>query len=139
MTATSDGSTFAYNDDGDMISRNLNGQPVQTLAWSEEHRLAHVKEGNTVKAEFIYGLDDTRLRRKTGDTYTYYHSDGSEYAWDNATGTGVFTYYHQIGGRTVAFTTSDDSKTTWMFSDQISSTSLTRDDSGVNKVQRYTP
>ena len=39
----------------------------------------------------------------------------------------------------MAFTTSDDSKTTWMFSDQISSTSLTRDDAGVNKVQRYTP
>ncbi len=108
------------------------------LWWNEEHRLAHVKEGNTVKAEFIYGLDDSRLRRKTGDTYTYYHADGSEYAWDNATGTGVFTYYHQIGGRTVAFTTSDDSKTTWMFSDQISSTSLTCDDAGVNRVQRYT-
>ena len=74
-----------------------------------------------------------------GDVYAFYHSDGSEYTWDNATGAGVFTYYHQIGGRTVAFTTSDDSKTTWMFSDQISSTSLTRDDAGVNRVQRYTP
>ena len=139
VTATSDGATFAYNADGDMITRNLVGQPVQTLEWNEDRRLAKVTQSGSVEAEFIYGLDDSRVRRKTGDIYTYYHADGTEYTWDNATNTGHFTYYHQIAGQTVAYTTSNDSKTTWMFNDHITSTSVTRDDTGAMSTQRYTP
>ncbi len=137
--ATSDGSSFAYNVDGDMVTRNLAGQSAQSLAWNDDHRLASVKEGANVVAEFIYGLDETRVRRKTGDTYTYYHVDGTEYEWDNASQTGVFTYYHQMAGRTVAFTKSDTGVTTWMHADQVNSTSVTRDQTGTAKTQRYTP
>ena len=137
VTSTSDGSTFDYNANGDMILRNLAGKPAQTLEWDKGRRLERVKEGNTEVAEFLYGIDDTRVRRKTGGTYTYYHADGTQYTHDGTT--GVFTYYHQISGKTVAYTTSNDSKTTWMYSDQINSTGVTRDQNGVAGTQRYTP
>ena len=89
--------------------------------------------------DFLYAIDDMRVRRadNTG-TATYYHADGTEYAVD-ATGNGVFTYYHQMGSRTVAYTTSDDEVTTWMFSDIINSTGATIDENGARNTARYTP
>ena len=140
VTATSNGSTFQYNDDGDMTVRNLAGQPAQTLDWNEDHRLAKITENGSVTAEFVYGLDDTRLRRKTDDNiYTFYHADGTEYTWDSNTNSGTFTYFHQIAGRTVGFTNSDTGITTWMHSDQVNSTSVTHDQTGARITQRYTP
>ena len=139
VTSTSDGSTFSYNADGDLTLRNLAGQPAQTLVWDDGRRLESVTQsGDTT--EFLYGIDDTRVRRKTSDdVYSFYHADGTEYTWDDQTSTGTFTYYHQIVGRTVAFTTSDDGVTTWMHADQVNSTSHTRDENGVAQTQRYTP
>ena len=40
-------------------------------------------------AEFLYAIDDTRVRRKVDDTYTFYHADGTEYSFDAATGGGL--------------------------------------------------
>jgi RHS repeat-associated protein len=134
VTETTDGAQFTYNTDGDMLTRDIPGRPIQTLAWDDGQRLESVTDTNG-STEFLYALDDTRVRRKTGNTYTYYHSGGTEYTHDGTTGT--FTYYHQIDGKTVAFTVNGD--TTWMYSDQVSSTSMTRTDAGLNSIQRYTP
>lgn len=134
VTATSDGSTFVYDDDGNMTTRNLAGQPSQTLVWDDGQRLESLTDSSGT-TEFLYGIDDTRVRRETGGTYTYYHADGTEYEHDGTTGT--FTYYHRINGKTVGYTR--DGTTTWMFADQVSSTADTRDETGAHTVQRYTP
>ena len=80
-----------------------------------------------------------RIRRSdaTG-TATYYHADGTEYAV-SPSGDGVFTYYHDMSGRTVAFTTSEANETTWMFSDQVNSTAVTRNQNGDITNAYYTP
>ncbi len=136
VTATSDGSSYVYDDNGNMTTRNPAGSPAQTLTWDKTQRLRTVTD-TTGTTEFLYDVDGQRVRRKTGDTYTFY-ADGIEYEYDDATNTGTFTWYHQIAGRTVAYTQTG-STTTWMFQDQINSTGLTRTDAGVNSVQRYTP
>ena len=117
-----------------MTTRNLAGQPSQTLVWDDGQRLESLTDSSGT-TEFLYGIDDSRVRRETGGTYTYYHADGTEYEHDGTTGT--FTYYHRINGKTVGYTR--DETTTWMSTDQINSTSLTRTDAGVNSIQRYTP
>ena len=138
VSSISDGSTFTYDANGNMELRNLAGQPAQQLEWDEGRRLASVSEGSTTVAEFLYSIDDTRVRRVTDDgTTTYYLMDGSEYT-EGPNG-NYFTYYHSINGRMVAFTNSDSGDTTWMGSDIVNSTAVTRDENGVVNTQRYTP
>ena len=125
VTSLQDGSAFSYNADGNMTVRNLNGQPSQTLLWDEGRRLEAVTEGTTTVAEFLYGIDDARVRRIAEDgTETYYLPDGTEYTVDG--NNDYFTYYHSINGDMVAFTNSDTGITTWMGSDIVNSTSVTR-------------
>ena len=72
VTATSDGSTFNYDANGNMTLRNLAGQPAQTLTWDEGRRLEEITVGGQTEAEFLYAIDDRRVRRLTGDgTATY--------------------------------------------------------------------
>ncbi len=137
VTATSEGGQFGYDDNGNMTSRRpAAGAVTQTLEWDVTQNLEKVTDGTT-STEFLYDVDGQRVRRHSGDIYTFY-ADDAEYEWNNATGTGSFTWYHSIAGRTVAYTKSG-SATTWMFQDQINSTALTRIDTGINSVQRYTP
>ena len=120
-----------------MTSRDLAGQPSQTLVWDEGRRLEEVRVGNTVEAEFLYAIDDRRVRRIADGVATYYLGDGSEYTIDGAN--SYFTYFHSVNGRMVAFTKSDTDVTTWMGADIVNSTSNTRDENGVTAQQRYTP
>ena len=94
-------STFAYDNNGNMTTRNLAGQPSQTLVWDEGRRLEEVRVGNNVEAEFLYAIDDRRVRRITDGVATYYLADGSEYTIDGAN--SYFTYFHSVNGRMVAF------------------------------------
>ena len=110
--------------------------------WDEGRRLEEVNQGTTTLAEFLYSIDDTRVRRVADDgTATYYLHDGTEYT-EGPNG-DYFTYYHSIGGRMVAFTRSDTDVTTWMGSDVVNSTSVTRDENDtatdIALTQRYTP
>ena len=82
---------------------------------------------------------DTRVRRKVDDTYTFYHADCTEYSFDADTGTGYFTYYHQMSGRMIGFTRSDTDVTTWTGNDIVGSTSTTRNENGQVATHRYTP
>ena len=105
--------------------------------WDEGRRLEEVRVGNTVEAEFLYAIDDRRVRRIADGVVTYYLGDGSEYTIDGAN--SYFTYFHSVNGRMVAFTKSDTDVTTWMGADIVNSTSNTRDENGVTAQQRYTP
>ena len=60
------------DDDGNMTTRNLAGQTAQTSVWDDGQRLEKPSSS-------MDGIYDTRVRRKTGNTYTYYHADGTEY------------------------------------------------------------
>ena len=108
-----------------MTRRNIAGQPDQILVWDEGRRLAEVRESGSVVAEFLYAVDDTRVRRKVDDSYTFYHADGTEYSFDADGGEGYFTYYHQMSGRMIGFTRSDSGVMTWTGSDIVGSTSAT--------------
>ena len=105
--------------------------------WDEGRRLEEVRVGNTVEAEFLYAIDDRRVRRIADGVATYYLADGSEYTIDGTD--SYFTYFHSVNGRMVAFTKSDTEVTTWMGADIVNSTSNTRDENGVTAQQRYTP
>jgi len=215
VTALGDGSTFSYDTDGNMITRNLTGEPNQTLAWDVEQRLDTVTVAGGDTTSFLYDADGARVRRQTGDTTSFYPAGGSEYkitagggsppptnicyvqasgggillTWQNQPGTEVvrnssgwvttppsgtltytdangsvndgwlirrsgvdeicqiyvpgggstsaFTHYYTLGGRTVGYTVDGD--VSWLWTDQINSTGLTRTDTGVNSVQRYAP
>lgn len=107
------------------------------MNWDLDQRLESVTQAGQDHTEFVYDADGARVRRSSGDVFTYYPAGGTEYVFDVAAGSGEFSHYHSFNGAMVAFTTGGD--TTWMFTDQISSTSLTHSEAGVNKIQRYTP
>ena len=89
--------------------------------------------------EFLYAIDDMRVRRSdSSGGATFYHADGTEYSVLPGE-VGVFTYYHGMGGRTVAFTTSEANEPTWMFGDVINSTAVTRNEAGEIRRAFYTP
>ena len=139
VTATSDGSVFDYDDNGNMTIRNLAGEPNQTLSWDVDQRLDQLAINGGDTTTFVYDADGQRVRRQTGGpngTTTYYPVGGSEYeVVGNSPGT--FTHYYTVGGETVAY--NHDGTVTWMWKDYVNSTTLTRTDNGANSVQRYTP
>ena len=87
VTRIDNGSTFAYDADGNLTNRNLAGQPNQTLAWDQEQRLQSVRIAGGETTEFLYDAEGARVRRQTGDTTTFYTPDGSEYTITTTPGT----------------------------------------------------
>lgn len=139
VTATSDGSTFMYDVDGNMKQRNLAGQPNQTLDWDVDQRLDSVTTAGGDTTTFVYDADGQRVRRQTGGAAgitTYYPIGGSEYEVIGAS-PGTFTHYYSVGGNAAAY--NKNGTITWMWKDFVNSTALTRTETGVNSVQRYTP
>lgn len=130
------GGNYTYDDNGDATQRTAPGTTSsQALTWDEQRRLRSVTEGAAVTS-FRYDSDGTRVRRQSGNDYTYYFP-GGEYLYNTGTSTGEFTYYHALNDSTVAMTIGGE--LTWMYGDQIGSTSLTRTAAGANKTQRYLP
>ncbi|MEM8926545.1 MAG: hypothetical protein AAGD35_23820, partial [Actinomycetota bacterium] len=75
VTATSNGSTFAYDDDGNMTARRLAGEPAQTLSWARDQRLVSVAGGSS-ETGFLYDADGVRVRRVVEGGMTTYYSAG---------------------------------------------------------------
>ena len=136
VTAMSDGSTFAYDDNGNMTDRDLAGQPDQTLSWNDDQRLESLAIAGGDTTTFLYDADGNRTRRTTGNTTTYYIHNGSEFERTGTSG-GTFTHYYRIGGDTVAYR--DGTTLTWLWSDHLGSSTTTKTATGSVVKQRYTP
>ncbi len=139
VTATSSGDSFAYDADGKMVVRDLAGVPSQVLVWDADQRLDEVRPTGGTVTSFLYDADGRRVRRQTGATTTFYVG-GAEY--ERTGNSGVFTHWHSLAGTTVAFTETSGNTggvTSWLWTDHLGSSTLTRDETGVRRVQRYGP
>ena len=107
VTATTNGGSFGYDANGNMVTRVLS-PTTYTLVYDAENRLIQYKQGTTVLASYTYDGDGTLVQKVAGGATTYYA--GAHYektVWsalsatplnygvaclDNASGTGYLMY-----------------------------------------------
>ncbi|MBT8193811.1 MAG: hypothetical protein KJP22_10450 [Acidimicrobiia bacterium] len=125
---------FAYDDNGNMTSRDIAGG-TQTLAWDDDHQLDSVADTSGTTS-FLYDADGNRVKRTTGSESTVHV--GGVYEYTTAGANTTETSYYTVAGRTVAVRNGSDLH--YLAQDHLGSTSLTRDgSSGSVAVHRYKP
>uniref|UniRef100_UPI00141F3DC2 RHS repeat-associated core domain-containing protein n=1 Tax=Isoptericola sp. BMS4 TaxID=2527875 RepID=UPI00141F3DC2 len=98
--ASGEVSSFGYDAAGNMTSRDVAGEPAQSLSWDPEGELTRVAEGSQTVGEYTYTPDGDRLLRTEGGRTTLYLPGGTELTADGSSTSAV--RYYQFGGRTVA-------------------------------------
>jgi len=133
VTYTSDGSSFEYDANGDMIRRRFGGSSY-TLTYDHENRLVRVS--GAVTAEFAYDGDGNMVKAAVDGVTTYYVGDYFE--WSGSTSSMVKYYY--ADGQRIAMREGAAGALYWLFSDHMGSTTVAADSRG-DKVGelRYTP
>jgi RHS repeat-associated protein len=116
VTSLSNGNTYAYDANGNMTSRQVNGQ-VFNLAYDSDSRLVQVS--GTVSETFKYNGDGQRVIGTEGGITTVYI--GNYFEWKGSTSTMVRYYY--AGAARVAMRTGT-ADPLWMFGDHLGSTSV---------------
>ena len=132
MTSLSDGSTYAYDANGNMIARSEGGVLYQQ-EFDIENRLRVVTHTTTSAVTgFVYDGDGVRAKRTASGGTTVYVGQYYE-----VQGSTIRKYYY-LGGRRIAL--KEGSEVYYLHADHLGSTSLTTNSSG-GKVaeQRYLP
>jgi RHS repeat-associated protein len=104
--------TYAYDDTGNLIERNRQGQ-TQTLTWNAEGKVESIEDAQGT-TEFVYDADGNRLIRRDPAGKTLY-LDGTELRYDETSGEQTCTRYYQHLGTTVAVRTA--AGLTWLVND----------------------
>ena len=94
----------AYGDDdaGNTTSRDVAGDPSQSLVWDVEGELAQVTTGSATDS-YVYSADGDRLVRRQGGSTTVYLPGGMELTATG--GTVKATRYYSFNGQVVAVRT----------------------------------
>ncbi|MBN2004448.1 MAG: RHS repeat protein [Anaerolineae bacterium] len=122
--------TYAYDPNGNQITRNLNGS-LSTLTYDAENRLTAVS--GATSASFVYDGDGARVKTVMGGVTTTYV--GNYFEWTGNTSTMVKYYY--AGSQRVAMR--KGSTLTYLLGDHLGSTSKTYVNSTTTTEQRYHP
>ncbi len=133
VTATTNGGSFGYDANGNMVTRVLS-PTTYTLVYDAENRLIQYKQGATVLASYTYDGDGTLVQKVAGGQTTVYVGPHYE---KNLT-TAVVTKYYYLGAQRVAMRVGSD--VAWIHGDHLGSASLTTD---INRIttgeMRYYP
>ncbi len=144
VTNTSDGRTFAYDGNGNMVTRVIGGV-TYTLTYDAENHLTGVtSSNNSVTATFVYDGDGNRVKavitQASNTTRTTFI--GNYLEWTTV-GTNILrNYYYYAGGTRIAGRHYDSNLGTntlyWLLSDQLGSTTITANQNGsFNSELRY--
>jgi len=123
VTSLSNGNTYAYDANGNMTSRQVNGQ-VFNLAYDSENRMVQVS--GAVTETFKYNGDGQRIIATQGMTTTVYI--GSYFEW-HGTVTDTVKYYYS-GAIRVAMRVGSNAPV-YLMGDHLGSTSVATDVYGV--------
>ena len=132
VKSTSDGSTFGYDANGNMTSRNNVAGKNYTLTYDQENRLTGVSQD--ASASYVYDGDGNRVLGTVNGETTVYIGNYYEVRLPNSS----ISYYY-AGGQRVAQRTGT-SAPLYLFSDHLGSTALATD-GGMNwtMTMRYNP
>ncbi|NNU28428.1 RHS repeat-associated core domain-containing protein [Isoptericola sediminis] len=130
-------SSYAYDEAGNMTTRDAAGRAAQTLTWDPEGELSTVKEGSTTVGEYVYTADGERLLRTEGGTTTLYLPGGQEVTLAGSSMTAK--RYYSFEGNTVGVRTAGGpSGMTTIVSDHHGTGAVQVDQSSSTMVRRYT-
>ena len=126
--ATTGTDAYSYDNAGNTMSRDLVGQPDQTLTWDAEGHLARSTQAGQ-DTTFVYSAGGNRLlRREPGATTLYLGSD--EYRLNTASGQVTGTrYYAGVAVRTVT-------GVTWLTADHHGTNQLAIDSTSLQMTRR---
>ena len=126
-TATSPGTTYTYDNAGNMISAN-NGSSITTYTYDYRNRLTDVTQGGTIIASYTYDALNRRIGIDDNSSQTWTVYDGTNpYADFNGSGTLQERYLFGPGVVTGAVVdellarTSSGGTTAWYLPDQLGS------------------
>jgi RHS repeat-associated protein len=114
VTGVSGGHSYAYDANGNMVSRTTGGQSF-TLTYDAENRLVSVS--GAVSASFVYDGDGRRVKATVNGVTSYYVGDYYEMSG------GVVKKYYSAGGKRVALRSGGTLY--WLLSDHLGSTAVT--------------
>jgi len=124
VTSLSNGWSYAYDPNGNMIQRNL-GSEVFNLAYDQENHLVQVS--GTVTSTYGFDGDGKRVLSTQGITTTVYLGNYFEMSASGGV-TSTVTYYY-AGSERVTMR-KDGGAVKWLLGDGLCSTSLVYDGSG---------
>ncbi len=126
-TATSPGTTYTYDNAGNMVSAN-NGSSITTYTYDYRNRLTDVTQGGTIIASYTYDALNRRIGIDDNSSHTWTVYDGTNpYADFNGSGTLQERYLFGPGVVTGAVVdellarTSSGGTTAWYLPDQLGS------------------
>jgi RHS repeat-associated protein len=120
VTTLSNGNTYSYDANGNMITRHVGTQNFN-LAYDAENRLVSVTGAAT--ASFVYDADGKQVKSIVGGVTTYYV--GNHYEVKNS----VVTKYYFAGATRLAVRT--NGTLSYLLGDHLGSSSVTANASGV--------
>jgi uncharacterized protein RhaS with RHS repeats len=96
MKSTSGGGVFAYDANGNMITRTTStNATTYTQVWNADNKLSEVKNSSTTLAQFFYDADGARVKKVEGNTTTIYVGEH----YEKNISTGAITKYYYFGGK----------------------------------------
>jgi RHS repeat-associated protein len=116
--------TYGYDDNGNMTSRNVNGQNF-TLNYDAENRLISVT--GAAPANFYYDADGKQVKAVVDGVTTFYIGNHYEVK------SGVVTKYYFAGTTRIAIRT--NGTLSFLLADHLGSSSLTTDANGLQTAQ----
>ena len=131
--------TFAYDDNGNRISRTESGSTIG-YSYNWQNRLASVDlPSDPDDVEFVYDADGARVSRSHGDYSTIYVAGLMEIDLDTTTVTETRTFY-AFAGTPVAVRTHEDPATTLVVDNHLGSFSAAWNDTdNLSSRLRYYP
>jgi RHS repeat-associated protein len=136
VVSTSDGGSFSYDLNGNMISRRLQtGGTTYSQGWDAENRLISVTAGGTT-TQFAYDGDGNLVKKVVGTVTTVYVGA----YFEKNLSTGVTTSYYYAGSTRVAMR--KGGVVSYLHGDHLGSASLATNSSGgvvANSSTRYYP
>ena len=114
VTAITGGYSFAYDDNGDMTSRTVPGEPTQTIDYNYDRTVAAITSTANVTT-MAYDVDGNRALRDDGTNTTVYLPHGYEHITNNTTGTKTSRKTTVFAGHTIATETPIGSDITWLY------------------------
>jgi RHS repeat-associated protein len=130
VRATTGGYSYAYDCNGNMVTRNEPGLSY-TQSWDPENRLTGVS--SSASATFVYDGDGNRIKATLNGVTTAYL--GNYYEWSNS----AHKKYYYAGTQRIAV--NDNGTLYWLLGDHLGSTSLAANGTTgtLTSEQRYKP
>jgi RHS repeat-associated protein len=136
VTALSDGTTFAYDDNGNLTEKTI-GDDTWSYSYDYANRLTSIEKNSAVQGEYSYDGFGKRLCATEDDVTIIYFSVGSKVLYEKKPDGGAAYIYGPMGEIAKRTTLNNESHTFYYHTDRTESTRLVTDEDK-NIVSSYT-